>query len=94
MEGSISNFHIFLDVFEFFAFWMIFSVFFFKSGFGVFLVHPSVVFVLLSASVDGCFGSRLRDLFLIKFYLQFSLLKFWKEQNNQREKNHPYFKNK
>ena len=32
-----------------------------KNGFGVFLVHPTVVSVLLSASVERCFVSRMRD---------------------------------
>ena len=31
-------------------------------GFWVFLVHPTVVLVLLSASVERCFVSRMRDL--------------------------------
>ena len=44
-----------------FAFWMIFSVFQKKSGFGVFLVHPPMASVLLSASVERCFVSRMRD---------------------------------
>ncbi len=30
-------------------------------GFWVFLVHPTVVLVLLSASVKRCFVSRMRD---------------------------------
>ena len=32
-----------------------------KFGFWVFLVHPTVVSVLLSASVERCFVSRMRD---------------------------------
>ena len=32
-----------------------------KIGFGVFLVHPTVVSVLLSASVERFFVSRMRD---------------------------------
>ena len=43
---------------------MIFSVFYKKMGFWVFLVHPIVVSVLLSASVERCFVSRMRDFFL------------------------------
>ena len=43
---------------------MIFSFFRKKMGFWVFLVHPSVVLVLLSASVERCFVSRMRDFFL------------------------------
>ena len=33
-------------------------------GFGVFLVHPPMALVLLSASVKRCFVSRMRDFFL------------------------------
>ena len=40
---------------------MIFSVFQKKLGMGVFLVHPTVVLVLLSALVERCFVSRMRD---------------------------------
>ena len=43
-------------------FGMIFSVFF-LMGFWLFLVHPTVVLVLLSASVKRCFVSRMRDFF-------------------------------
>ena len=32
-----------------------------KLGFGVFLVHPPMASVLLSASVERCFVSRMRD---------------------------------
>ena len=32
-----------------------------KIGFGVFLFHPTVLSVLLSASVERCFVSRMRD---------------------------------
>ena len=47
---------------------MIFSVFLKKSDFGVFLVHPPMASVLLSASVERCFVSRMRDfLFYISF---------------------------
>ena len=49
-------------------FWMIFSVFQQKSGFGVFLVHPPMASVLLSASVEICFVSRMRDFY---FYFYF-----------------------
>ena len=42
---------------------MIFSVFSKKMGFGVFLVHPPMASVLLSASVERCFVSRMRDFF-------------------------------
>ena len=34
-----------------------------KSGFGVFLVQPTMVLVLLSASVERCFVSRMQDFF-------------------------------
>ena len=34
-----------------------------KSGFGVFLIHPSMASVLLSASVERCFVSRMRDFY-------------------------------
>ena len=43
---------------------MIFSVFEEKKGFWVFLVHPTVVSVLLSASVERCFVSRMQDFFI------------------------------
>ena len=36
-----------------------------KMYFLVFLVHPTVVSVLLSASVERCFVSRMRDFFCI-----------------------------
>ena len=35
-----------------------------KLGFWVFLVHPTVVSVLLSASVKRCFVSRMRDFYI------------------------------
>ena len=41
---------------------MIFSVFQQNQVLGVFLVHPTVVSVLLSASVHRCFVSHMRDL--------------------------------
>ena len=47
VKGYIANFGISLDVFEF---WIIFSVLNFFFGFCVFLVHPTVALVLLSAS--------------------------------------------
>ena len=40
-----------------------------KSGFGVFLVHPTVVSVLLSASVEKCFVSRMRDFLSYDVYI-------------------------
>ena len=51
-----------LDVFEFQHLRGLFA-FFKKRGFWVFLVHPTVVSVLLSASVERCFVSRMRDFF-------------------------------
>ena len=41
-----------------------------KSGFGVFLVHPPMASVLLSASVARCFVSLMRDFFFV-FFLHF-----------------------
>ena len=38
-----------------------------KSDFGVFLVHPPMASVLLSASVERCFVSRMRDFFVWKW---------------------------
>ena len=40
---------------------MIFSIFQEYWVFGVILVHPTVVSVLLSALVERCFVSRMRD---------------------------------
>ena len=51
LETSGQSFCVFEDFFRF-------SKFF---GFWVFLVHPTVVSVLLSASVERCFVSRMRD---------------------------------
>ena len=44
-----------------FAFWIIFFRFSKKLVFKVFLFHPTMVLVLLSASVERCFVSRERD---------------------------------
>ena len=44
---------------------MIFFRFSKKSGFWVFLVHPPMALVLLSALVERCFVSRIRDFFWI-----------------------------
>ena len=41
-------------------------------GFGVFLVHPPIASVLLSASVERCFVSRMRDFFY--FFISPNLL--------------------
>ena len=54
---------------------MIFFCFSKKIGFWVFLVHPTVVSVLLSASVERCFVSRMRDLFNLLHGLY--LLSYW-----------------
>ena len=43
---------------------MIFLRYLKNSGFWLILVHPTVVSVLLSASVERCFVSRTRDFFL------------------------------
>ena len=45
---------------------MIFSVFQKNWILGVFLVHPTVVSVLLLASVERCSVSRMRDFLLLK----------------------------
>ena len=66
VEGCITNFGIFLDVFEFLRFEYFFH-FSKKSGFRVFLVHPTMVSVLLSASVERCFVSNMRDFFIDLF---------------------------
>ena len=66
MEGLLStgptpsSFGISQDLFEFFVLNDFFR-FSKKNGFGVFLFHPTVVSVLLSASVERCFVSRMRD---------------------------------
>ena len=60
VEGRVANFVIFLDVFEYLRLGWFFP-FFKKSGFGVFLVHPPMALVLLSASVERYFVSRMRD---------------------------------
>ena len=63
VEGYIANFGISLDVFEFLRFYILDDFFCFskKLGFWVFSVHPTVVSVLLSTSVERCFVSRMRD---------------------------------
>ena len=44
-------------------------LFFSKNlGFWVFLVHPTSVLVLLSASVERCFVSRMQDFFRFVFF--------------------------
>ena len=52
---------------RFLSFCVLDDFFFFskKSGFRVFLVHPTMVSVLLSASVERCFVSRMQDFFLL-----------------------------
>ena len=56
---------------------MIFFRFSKNSVFWVFLVHPTVVSVLLSTSVEGCFVSGMRD---------FSLLLFLREGSKKNSK--------
>ena len=65
---------IFLDVFEFLRFGRFFRLKKKKLVFGVFLVHPTVVLVLLSASVERCFVSRMRD-FCLTFLKTLSITK-------------------
>ena len=60
VEGYIANFGISLDVFEFSRFGFFFSI----LNFFLVLVHPTVVLVLLSASVERFDVSRMRDIFL------------------------------
>ena len=64
VEGYIANIGISLDVFKFLQFGRFFP-FFKKMDFWVFLVHPTVVSVLLSASVERCFVSRMRDFYFL-----------------------------
>ena len=62
----VANFGISLDIFEFFRFGLFFpflSLFFLFFGFCVFLVHPTVASVLLSASVERFDVSRMWDFF-------------------------------
>ena len=40
-----------------------------KSGFGVFLIHPTMVSVLLFASVERCFVSCMQDFFKSPFIM-------------------------
>ena len=46
---------------------MIFFCFSKKFGFGIFLVHLPMASVLLSASVERCFVSRMRNFFIYGF---------------------------
>ena len=62
VKGYIANFGISLDVFEFFYYGLFFHFLFF-FGFCVFLVHPTVALVLLSAWVERFNVSRMRDFF-------------------------------
>ena len=84
VKGYIANFSISLDGFEFFRFGLFFPflIFFpvlFFFSFCVFLVHPTLVSVLLSASVKRFDVSRMRDfLFPSKIVeLQGDLLGLW-----------------
>ena len=64
VEGYIANFGISLDIFEFFRFGLFFPfLIFFCFFFCVFLVHPTVASVLLSALVKRFDVSRMRDFF-------------------------------
>ena len=60
VKGYIANFGISLEVFEFFSFGLFFPFLFF-FGFCEILVHPTVVSVLLSASVERFNVSRMPD---------------------------------
>ena len=44
-----------------------------KKGFWVFIVHPTVVLVLLSPSDERCFVSRMRDFYLLTLYKLFMM---------------------
>ena len=69
VEGYIANFGMSLDFLSF----CVLDDFFRLSKklvFWVFLVHPTVVLVLLSASVERCFVSHMRDFFKTKNYVQ------------------------
>ena len=69
LEGYIANFGISLDVFDFLRFEWFFSVFQKNLVFWLFLVHPTVVLVLLSTSVERWFVSRMRGFCLLFDYL-------------------------
>ena len=58
-----------------FAIYMIFSVFQKKSELWVLSVHPTVVLMLLSASVERCFVSHMRDIFRKLIYFIFLIRK-------------------
>ena len=68
VEGYIANFGISLDVLSFCVLddFFCFSK---KLGFWVFSVHPTVVSVLLSASVERFYVSRMRDFLLLLLVL-------------------------
>ena len=67
----IANFVIFLDASEFLQFWWFLPLKKKKSGFWVFLVHPSMASVLLSALVERCFVSLMRDFYSTLYVLCF-----------------------
>ena len=52
-------------------YWDMRRLYWYDAGFGVFLVHPPMASVLLSASVERCFVSRMRD---FSHHFEFSLL--------------------
>ena len=68
VKGYIANLGISLDIFEFFCSGLLFPFKFFL-GFCVFLVHPTVISVLLSASVERFDVSRMRDFKNIIFFM-------------------------
>ena len=67
VKGYISNFGISLAFFEFFCFGLFFLFNFFFFGFCLFLVHPTVLSVLLSESVEKFDVSHSRDFLFSKF---------------------------
>ena len=67
VEGYIANFGISLEVFKFFPFGIFFPFLIF-FGSCVFLVNPTVVSVLLSASVERFNVSRIRDFLFAELY--------------------------
>ena len=69
VKGYIANFGISLDIFEFLRFGWFFA-FKKKEGFWVFLVHPTVVLMLLSASVERCIVSHMRDFCMVYLFSQ------------------------
>ena len=57
-------------------------------GFGVFLVHPPMASVLLSALVERCFVSRMREFFSSPFqfsFFFFTIVTIFETTNRLRE---------